>query len=303
MDSWIFLGPWERALSAQPFIHNTAIAPYGSRFALALVLAGKGPGVYNTGMFSNIVKKLEILGRYFTFVGEMFSSFFKRPFHIALYINEIEHLGVNSVPIILLSGAAMGMIFALQMVSILQLFQAEIGVGATVAIALSRELAPVITTLMLIAKNGSAMAAELGTMKVTEQIDALESMSVSPVHYLVLPKAVASIIVFPILTLLSNVIGTLGAYTISIYLFNVDSAGYTDYLLDFLSPVDVYCGVIKSAVMGIMVATICCFNGLRTTQGAKGVGDSATKAVVISSVAILVADYLLDTVLMRWIYA
>ncbi|AEF81372.1 MlaE family ABC transporter permease [Leadbettera azotonutricia] len=254
-------------------------------------------------MFRNIIKKLEILGRYFAFVGEVFGGFFKRPFHIALYINEIEHLGVNSAPIILLSGAAMGMIFALQMVSILADFHAEIGVGAAVAIALARELSPVITTLMLIAKNGSAMAAELGTMKVTEQIDALESMSVSPVHYLVLPKVVASIVIYPVLTLLSNVIGSLGAFTISIYLYNVDSAGYTDYLLDFLSPRDVFCGLIKSAVMGIMVATICCFNGLRTIQGAKGVGDSATKAVVISSVAILVADYLLDTIMMGWIYA
>jgi phospholipid/cholesterol/gamma-HCH transport system permease protein len=254
-------------------------------------------------MLRVVEEKLEVLGRYFCFLGEVCLSLFKRPVHFGRYLMEIELLGVNSVPIILLSGGAMGMIFALQMVSMLQLFQAEIGVGAAVSIALSRELAPVITTLMLIAKNGSAMAAELGTMKVTEQIDALEAMSISPIHYLVLPKVVASLLVFPVLTLLANVIGTVGAYSISVYLFNVDSAGYTDYMFDFLSPRDVYCGLIKAVVMGVMTATICCFNGLRTTQGAKGVGDGATRAVVVSSVAILVADYILTSVMLRFIYA
>jgi phospholipid/cholesterol/gamma-HCH transport system permease protein len=254
-------------------------------------------------MFRTLAKKLETLGLYFLFLGEIVRAAFKRPFHFAQYLNEIELLGVNSVPIILLSGGAMGMIFALQMVSILELFHAEIGVGATVAIALSRELAPVITTLMLIAKNGSAMAAELGTMRVTEQIDALEAMSISPVQYLVLPKVLASLLVYPILTLLANVVGILGAYIISVFLLSVDSAGFIDYMFDFLYPQDIYCGLIKSAVMGIMVATICCFKGLRTSQGAKGVGDSATTAVVISSVSILVADYILTTIMLPFIYS
>jgi phospholipid/cholesterol/gamma-HCH transport system permease protein len=254
-------------------------------------------------MFHNLKERFETLGRYFVFVGEILTALFKRPFHFSRYLNEIELLGLNSVPVILLSGGAMGMIFALQMVSMLRIFQAEIGVGAAVSIALSRELAPVITTLMLIAKSGSAMAAELGTMKVTEQIDALEAMSINPVHYLVLPKVTASILVFPVLTLLANVVGILGAYIISVYLFSVDSAGYTDYMFDFLSPRDIYCGLIKSVVMGIMVTTICCFHGLRTSRGAKGVGDSATGAVVVSSISVLVADYILTTMMLRYIYS
>jgi phospholipid/cholesterol/gamma-HCH transport system permease protein len=250
-----------------------------------------------------LLRKLEEVGRYFAFLGEILASIPRRPFHGNQYLLELEHLGVDSVLIILLSGSAMGMIFALQMVSILQLFQAEVGVGAAVSIALARELAPVITTLMLIAKNGSAMAAELGTMKVTEQIDALESMSINAVHYLVLPKVAASLLVFPLLTLLANVMGVWGSYIISVHLFNVDSANYLDYMFDFIYPRDIYYGLIKAAVMGVMVATICCFNGLNTTQGAKGVGDSATRAVVVSSVSILVADYLLTTVMMSFIYA
>jgi phospholipid/cholesterol/gamma-HCH transport system permease protein len=194
----------------------------------------------------------------------------------------------------------MGMIFALQMTSILAWLSAEIGTGATVAIALGRELAPVITTLMLIAKNGSAMAAELGTMKVTEQIDALEAMTVNPVHYLVVPKVSASFFAFPVLTLLANVVGTLGAYVIAVHLLHVDGPSYTSFMFDYLSPPDIIVGVIKAAVMGVLVATICCFYGLNASQGAKGVGDTSTRAVVASSVVILIADYFLDTLLMGY---
>ncbi|QQO09859.1 MlaE family ABC transporter permease [Breznakiella homolactica] len=245
-----------------------------------------------------IVQTLTNLGRYFDFVKDVILSVFRRPFRINQFVMELEHLGVNSIAIIFLSGGAIGMIIALQMVALLLPFQAEIGTGAAVAVAMGRELAPIITTLMLIAKNGSAMAAELGTMRVTEQIDALESMAVSPVHYLVLPKVIASVVVFPVLTLLANVVGTLGSLFISVYLYGIDSAVYTHFMFDMLSPRDIYTGMIKSAIMGFMVATICCYKGLNTTQGAKGVGDSATSAVVTSSVAILVADYILASLML-----
>jgi phospholipid/cholesterol/gamma-HCH transport system permease protein len=249
-----------------------------------------------------IGEKLEIAGHYFVFLGELFRCMVKRPFRVAQYLTEIEHLGINSLMVIILSGGAMGMIFSLQMVTILQDFQAEIGTGAAVAVAMSREIAPVITAMMLIAKNGSAMAAELGTMRVTEQIDSLESMSVSAEHYLVLPKVVACFLVFPVLTLLADMVGSLGSYLVSVSLFNIESAGFVDYLFDFLSPRDVFMGLVKSSVMGLLVSTICCFTGLRASQGAKGVGDSATRAVVASSVSILVADYLLTTIILRFIY-
>jgi phospholipid/cholesterol/gamma-HCH transport system permease protein len=249
-----------------------------------------------------ILAKLEAAGKYFVFLGELCRCMVRRPFRVGQYLAEIERLGVNSLFVIILSGGAMGMIFTLQMVAILQDFQAEIGTGAAVAVALSREIGPVITSLMLIAKNGSAMAAELGTMRVTEQIDSLESMSISPEHYLVLPKVVASFFVFPALTMLADMVGTLGSCLVSVFIYNVDSAGYIDYLFDFLSPRDVFMGLIKAAVMGVIVSTICCFHGLEASQGAKGVGDSATRAVVAASVAILIADYLLTTIILRFIY-
>jgi phospholipid/cholesterol/gamma-HCH transport system permease protein len=247
-------------------------------------------------------EKLETLGQYFYFLGVLIRTTVKRPFRIAQLLMEIERLGIHSLFIIILSGSAMGMIFSLQMAIMLQSFHAEIGTGAAVAVAMSREIAPVITTLMLIAKNGSAMAAELGTMRVTEQIDSLEAMSVSAEHYLVVPKVIASLLVFPLLTLLSNMMGTLGAYIVATSIFSIDPAGFLDYLFDFLSPRDIFVGLIKSVVMAFIVSTICCFFGLRTSRGAKGVGDSATAAVVASSVSILVADYLLATLLLKVVY-
>jgi phospholipid/cholesterol/gamma-HCH transport system permease protein len=253
-------------------------------------------------MFRILQKRLEEIGQYFVFVGEILASLPRRPFRFIQYLMEIELLGINSVLIILLSGGAIGMIFALQMVVLLQPFQAEVGTGAAVAIAMSRELAPVITTLMLIAKNGSAMAAELGTMRVTEQIDAMEAMSVNVIQYLVLPKVLASLLVFPALTLLANVIGVLGSYVISVYLYAIDPAEYLDYMFQIMTPADIVSGLVKAVVMGFICATICCFHGLNTTQGAKGVGDSANRAVVVSSVSILVADYILATMMMRYLH-
>jgi phospholipid/cholesterol/gamma-HCH transport system permease protein len=248
------------------------------------------------------MEKLETAGQYFAFLGELLRCMVKRPFRVVQYLAEIERLGVNSLFVIILSGGAMGMIFALQMATLLSDFQAEIGTGAVVAVAMSREIAPVITALMLIAKNGSAMAAELGAMRVTEQIDSLESMSISAEQYLVLPKVLASFLVFPVLTLLADIVGSIGAFLVSAIVFNIESSGYLDYLFDFLSPRDIFMGMIKSAVMGLIVSTICCFTGLKTSQGAKGVGNSTTNAVVASSVSILVADYLLTTIILRFIY-
>lgn len=253
-------------------------------------------------LYQTLQIRIGEVGEYFGFVGEILRFAFRRPFRIHLYIDEIEHLGVDSVPVIILSGLAIGMIFSLQMVSLLQPFQAEIGTGAAVAVALGREFAPVITTLMLIAKNGSAMAAELGTMRVTEQIDALESMSINVVQYLVLPRVLASILTFPFLTMLANVVGVAGAYYIATELFGIDKASYVHYMFSILKPNDIYSGLIKAAIMGGIVSTICCQTGLAAGGGSKGVGDSATKAVVISSVSILVADYILATLMMMLVF-
>lgn len=249
-----------------------------------------------------VVRRLTDVGRYFEFVSDVVRYSVRKPFRVNLYLEEIERLGINSIPVIVLAGLSIGMIFALQIISFLQPYQGEIGVGAAVGISMGRELAPIITTLMLIAKNGSAMAAELGTMRVTEQIDALESMSVVPVQYLVVPRVAASIIVFPVLTMLANLVGVWGAYFIATNLYGIDGASYAGYMFRILKPADIYSGLIKAAVMGFLVATISTYFGLNAKQGAKGVGDGATKAVVVSSVAILVADYVLASIMMIFFF-
>ena len=194
------------------------------------------------------------------------------------------------------------MIFALQITMLMAQFQAEAMVGAAVGLTLARELAPVITTLMLIAKNGSAMTAEIGTMKVTEQIDAMATMSVDPVHYLVVPRTVASVVVFPILTAMANVVGIIGSFVVAVMMMDVDRGAFFDQLFWFVNPVDVYSGLIKAAVMGFMMAVICSYFGFYSARGAKGVGEAATKAVVTSSVGILVADYVMADLMLKLLY-
>jgi len=247
-----------------------------------------------------LIGGLEELGRFVLYWGITLRGIVRRPFRYWLILEQLESMGVKSVPIIALSSMAIGMIFALQMVSLLQPFQAEVITGMAVAVSMARELAPVITTLMLIAKNGSAMSAEIGTMKVTEQIDAMETMSVDPVHYLAVPRIIAAVIVFPVLTLLANVIGVVGSYVIGVLVMQVEGAAYLDQLFTGLLPIDVISGLIKAAVMGYIVALICTYQGFKTENGAQGVGNSSTTAVVTSSVAILVADYIMAALMMEW---
>ncbi|MFW5843813.1 MAG: MlaE family ABC transporter permease [Spirochaetota bacterium] len=252
-----------------------------------------------TGIIMTAVKRLEETGRYTTFVGNTLRYTVRRPFRIGLVFEQMERIGVDSVPIIALSSLAIGMIFSLQMIDLLQPFRAEIATGSAVAVTLARELAPVITTLMLIAKSGSAMAAELGTMQVTEQIDALQTMTVNPVDYLVVPRVWASVFMFPALTLLANVVGVIGSYVVATGVYELQGPVYIDRMFADLRPVDIAAGLIKAAVMGFIVATICTYDGLKSSGGAKGVGESSTRAVVTASVSILVADYILASLLMK----
>jgi phospholipid/cholesterol/gamma-HCH transport system permease protein len=182
------------------------------------------------------------------------------------------------------------------------MFQAETMVGAAVGLTLARELAPVITSLMLIAKNGSAMTAELGTMRVTEQLDAMQTMSVDPVHYLVTPRVAASVITFPILTAMANVVGLVGSYVVAVGMLRVDPGGFFNQLYGFVQPTDIYSGLIKAAVMGFMMAVICSYYGFNSGRGAKGVGEASTQAVVTSSVGILVADYIMADLMLKLLY-
>lgn len=254
---------------------------------------------FGHGPIAVVAEKLELVGRMSEFLGRALAAIVRPPYRIRNFTEQFERIGVRSVPIITLSGAAIGMIFSLQTVSVLAMFSAETMVGAAVGLTMARELAPVVTTLMLIAKNGSAMTAELGTMRVTEQLDAMETMGVDPIQYLVAPRVMAAMITFPILTALANVVGIVGSYLVATSVKGVDPGGFLQQLYWFVNPLDIGAGLFKAAIMGFMMAVICSFYGFFSSGGARGVGESATRAVVTSSVSILVVDYILADIMIK----
>ncbi|MGM0577081.1 MAG: MlaE family ABC transporter permease [Myxococcota bacterium] len=219
------------------------------------------------------------------------------PFRWRVILQSMEFIGVGSFFIVILTGAFTGMVMAVQTSYAFRLFNAESLVGTTVALALSRELAPVLTGLMVTGRVGSAIATEIGTMNVTEQIDALRTMAVNPVQYLVTPRIFASVLMLPLLTMLCTLVGVAGAWVIAVGLLGIDEGIFFRRIYEAVVPWDVWSGIIKAAVFGFAIATVSCYKGYHAAGGARGVGVATTQAVVVSSVTILMLDYFL-TVLM-----
>jgi len=209
----------------------------------------------------------------------------------------MEVVGVNSTFVVLLTGLFTGMVLALQSYNGFARFGAESLVGTVVALSVLRELGPVLAGLMVTARAGSLMAAELGTMRVTEQIDAMYTMAVNPTHYLLVPRVVAAIVTLPMLVVLSDFIGILGGYLVAVKLLGINSTLYINKTIQFVSFSDMANGLIKSAVFGLVLSVVSCSFGMRARGGAAGVGRATTQAVVYSSVLILVADYILTSLL------
>ncbi|MFH1356822.1 MAG: ABC transporter permease, partial [bacterium] len=224
----------------------------------------------------------------------------RRPFRTRLFIDQFNIIGVNSIPIIALVSVFTGMVFALQTTYAFRMFNAETLVGMTVGLSLTREIAPVFAALMITARVGSSMSAELGTMRVTEQIDALESMAVYPHQYLVVPRVFTSMLMVPLHTVIFDFIGIMGSYFVGVVLMKIPSGPFLQRLEQMVDPDDIIGGVMKAAVFGFILASISCFEGFRTRGGAKGVGISTTRAVVISSVSILITDYFLTQVVLEF---
>ncbi len=239
------------------------------------------------------------LGRFVYFSVETVQWAFRGALHVRVFFAEMMKIGVNSTLIIALVGLFAGMVFALQTGSAFRLFNAETLVGSTVGIALARELAPVFTALMIVARAGSAMAAEIGTMSVTEQIDALKSMAVHPINYLVVPRVLATTVMLPMLVGVFNAMGLLGSYVVSIYLLQIPEGPYLNRYHTIVEPQDFYQGLIKGVLFGFLIALIACYKGYHTTNGAEGVGRSTTQAVVAASVTVLILNYFLATWLLQ----
>ena len=244
-----------------------------------------------------IVRSLTQIGDFMITSGLVLAACFTPPWRIWLTIQQMEFVGVGSLLIIILMSMFAGGVFTLQTVYALSMFSMESMVGATVALALTRELSPVLSALMITGRAGSAMATELGTMRVTEQIDALESMAVNPLQYLFVPRLIASLFMFPVLTMVSNLVGMVGSYIVGVIMWGIDPGNFIEKIRWYVTAHDIYSGLIKSIVFGGVVTLISCYKGYRAEGGARGVGVATTQAVVISSVSIMILDYFL-TVLM-----
>ena len=218
---------------------------------------------------------------------------FRPPLRLRAIFKQMEFVGVHSLVVVVLTGAFTGAVLALQAYHGFRLFSAESLVGATVGLAMTRELGPVLTSLMVTGRAGSAMAAELGTMRVTEQIDALYTMAANPIKYLVVPRIVAGVLMLPVLTIISEFVGILGGYVVGVGLLKINSGLYVDKMIQIVEVGDIFNGLVKSACFGLILSLVGCYKGFYTAGGAQGVGRSTTQAVVIASVSILVSDYFL----------
>lgn len=219
------------------------------------------------------------------------------PWRLHLIFRQMEFVGIKSINVTVLTGAFTGAVFALQSYHGFSLFGAESLVGSTVALALTRELGPVLTSLMVTGRAGSAMAAELGTMRVTEQIDALYVMAVNPIQYLVLPRVIASIIMLPVLTIVADYVGIVGGYIVGVHLLGINSGIFVAKIIEYMEFSDISMGLIKAGVFGLILSLVGCYKGFYTSGGAEGVGRATTEAVVLASVSILAADYVLTALM------
>jgi len=238
-----------------------------------------------------ITASLEDFGSMIFFAFETIAWAFRPPFRPGLILHQMAFIGVGSIFIVGVTGTFTGMVMALQFTYGMRQFAAEGYVGGTVAMAMARELSPVLTALMVTGRAGSAIATELGTMRVTEQMDAMDSMAVNPIQYLVAPRVIASVLMFPVLTMLFNGLGFLGAYVMGVYVSRIPAGPFIEHTRTILVPDDVFHGLGKAVLFGFLVSVVTTWRGYSASGGSRGVGEGTTRAVVTSSIGILVVDY------------
>jgi len=244
-----------------------------------------------------VIAGFEDLGRFFYIMAQTVLWTPRRPFDLREWSRQMVRVGWETIPIVFLTCMFTGMVLALQTYRGFERFHAEGFVGSVVALSLTRELAPVLTGLMAAGRVGSSMAAELGTMRVTEQIDALYAMATEPVHYLVVPRVNASILMLPLLTLVGDAVGIFGGWLVAVGLFGANSFAYVDRTFQFLEVNDVTSGLIKAAFFGLVLSVTGCSKGFYTSGGAEGVGRATTAAVVLGCLYILISDFFLTKIL------
>ena len=248
-------------------------------------------------LWDALIDRLESLGGFTLLTLRTFLWLLRPPYRLGQFALAMDFIGAQSVFIVALTGTFSGMVLALQTVNSLRAFGAEGLVGSIVVLSLLREVSPVFAALMVSARAGSAMAAELGNMRVSEQIDAIMTMGVSPVQYLLSPRLLAAVISVPLLCILYTSVGMAGAWIVAVYGLGVDPGVFLVNMERYLTPADFWMGEIKSVCFGLLIATISCFHGFNASGGARGVGSATTRAVVQTAVAILIANYIITNML------
>lgn len=238
------------------------------------------------------------MGRMMIFLINTVTWMVRPPFRVLQILKQVHFIGVKSLFVIILTGSFTGMVLGLQGYYSLRKFGAEGLLGSAVALSMIRELGPVLTALMVTGRAGSAITAEIGLMRITEQIDALETMAISPLQYLVAPKVLAGVLVLPLLASIFDVIGIYGGYLVGVKLLGVSSGSYMSSMESSVEWIDVSGGLLKALSFGLIVTWVCCYKGYTTKMSAEGLGKATTDAVVLASVLILVWDYFLTSVLL-----
>jgi phospholipid/cholesterol/gamma-HCH transport system permease protein len=244
-------------------------------------------------VFEPILSFFDNIGTTITLTGKTVAWLVRPPFRFSQVLSAMDFIGYQSIFIVALTGTFSGMVVALQTTYALRAFSAEGRVGGIVAVSLSREVAPVFSAIMVTARAGSAMAAELGNMRVTEQVDAIATMGVSPIQYLLSPRLLAAVVMVPLLCILYTSVGMMGAYLVAIVLLGGDPGVFMQSVRDFAVPKDLFMGITKACIFGFIISSISCRHGFFASGGARGVGVATTNAVVESCVTVLVANYLL----------
>ncbi len=252
--------------------------------------------LYHIGKpFMALVELIAALGRFTIFQIRLVPLFFKRPFRFGLLMRQIEQIGANSLLVVGLTALFTGMVMAIQLYAAFSKFGAEEMMGYTIFLAIGRELGPVFTALMLISRAVSAMAAELGTMRVTEQIDAIEVLSIDSRQYLIVPRILATIIAMPFLVMFFDLVANLGAYLLSVHALGINPTAYMRTIYQYSELTDFMQGFVKGGVFGLVVASVGTYVGFHAKGGARGVGLATTQAVVLASVALFLTNYFLSS--------
>lgn len=246
-----------------------------------------------------IIRFSEETGKILILLFMTIKHLFMPPFELRNTFKQMLEIGIKSLPVVLITAVFTGMVFALQTYTGFKRFGAEALVGTVVALSMTRELGPVLTGIIVAGRAGAAMAAELGTMRVTEQIDALETLATNPIKYLVVPRFIAGLLMLPALATVADIIGIIGGYLVTVGLFETSSVVYWKRTWDYLEVGDIYNGLIKAGFFGASISLISCYKGFYTTGGAEGVGKATTGAVVLSCMTILISDYFLSAWLFK----